>query len=58
MANLKDLRVRIASVKATPRQPGVAEIRIPSERAYAERARRLVEGIEVPRAIAERIEKI
>lgn len=45
----------IAAVKATPRQPGVDEIRIPSERAYAERERRLVEGIEVPKAIHERI---
>jgi LDH2 family malate/lactate/ureidoglycolate dehydrogenase len=45
----------IAAVKATPRQPGVDEIRIPSERAYAARERRLVEGIELPRAIHERI---
>src|SRR5262245_30169709 len=37
----------IATVKATPRQPGVAEIRIPSERSYAERERRQVEGIAV-----------
>jgi LDH2 family malate/lactate/ureidoglycolate dehydrogenase len=38
---------RIATIKATPRQEGVAEIRIPGERAYATRARLLVEGIEI-----------
>lgn len=31
-------------IKATPRQPGVQEIRIPSERAFRERARRLKDG--------------
>ena len=45
----------IARVKATPRQPGTDEIRIPSERAYAERERRRVAGIELPRAIHEKI---
>ena len=45
----------IAAVKATPRRPGVDEIRIPSERAYAERERRLVEGIDLSRVIYERI---
>ena len=45
----------IAKVKATPRQPGVDEIRIPSERAYAERERRLVEGIDLPLVIYEKI---
>jgi LDH2 family malate/lactate/ureidoglycolate dehydrogenase len=45
----------IAKVKATARQPGVAEIRIPSERSYAERERRLAEGIAVERVICERI---
>ncbi len=51
----RQLNELIAAVKATPRQPGVDEIRIPSERAYAERERRLVDGIELPRAIYERI---
>ena len=45
----------IAKVKATPRQPGVDEIRIPSERAYAERERRRVEGIAFERVLYERI---
>ena len=51
----RQLDALIAAVKATPRQPGVDEIRIPSERAYAERERRLVEGIDLPVAIYERI---
>ena len=45
----------IGRVKATPRQPGVERIRIPSERSYAERARRLAEGIEVEQVILDRI---
>jgi LDH2 family malate/lactate/ureidoglycolate dehydrogenase len=45
----------IARVKATPRQPGVAEIRVPSERAYAERERRRVDGITIERVIGERL---
>jgi len=45
----------IVRVKATPRQAGVADIRIPSERSYAERERRLVDGIAVERVIYERI---
>jgi LDH2 family malate/lactate/ureidoglycolate dehydrogenase len=51
----RQLNELIAAVKATPRQPGVDEIRIPSERAYAERERRLVEGIDLPVAIYRRI---
>ena len=51
----RHLEELISAVKATPRQPGVAEIRIPSERAYAERSRRLKEGIHVERLIYEKI---
>jgi LDH2 family malate/lactate/ureidoglycolate dehydrogenase len=40
-------------IKATPRQPGVVDIRIPSERAFRERARRRVEGIVVERKVVE-----
>jgi LDH2 family malate/lactate/ureidoglycolate dehydrogenase len=43
----------IARVKATPRQPGVAEIRIPSERAFRNRAR-----IEIDRAIHDALEAL
>src|ERR1700722_8285395 len=42
---------RIDTIKATPRQAGVAEIRIPGERSYATRARLLREGIEIDRKI-------
>jgi LDH2 family malate/lactate/ureidoglycolate dehydrogenase len=41
----------VQALKATPRQPGVAEIRLPSERAFRERERRRVEGILVDRAV-------
>jgi LDH2 family malate/lactate/ureidoglycolate dehydrogenase len=41
----------LAGVKATPRQSGVDEIRLPGERAFRERARCLREGIEIDRKI-------
>jgi LDH2 family malate/lactate/ureidoglycolate dehydrogenase len=41
----------LARVKATARQPGVEEIRLPGERAQRERARNLREGIEIDRRI-------
>jgi LDH2 family malate/lactate/ureidoglycolate dehydrogenase len=41
----------LARVKATARQPGVDEIRLPGERAQRERARSLREGIEIDRRI-------
>jgi L-2-hydroxycarboxylate dehydrogenase (NAD+) len=45
------LAAEIAAIKATPRQNGVEEIRIPGERAYRERARLTREGIEIDRRI-------
>src|SRR5213080_3578002 len=45
------LAAEIAAIKATPRQEGVDEIRIPGERAYRERARLTREGIEIDRRI-------
>ena len=41
----------IDRVKATPRQQGVGEIRIPGERAFRERERALRDGIEIDRAV-------
>jgi LDH2 family malate/lactate/ureidoglycolate dehydrogenase len=38
-------------IKATPRQEGVDEIRIPGERAYRDRARLTREGLEIDRRI-------
>lgn len=46
----------IAEIKATPRQEGVDEIRIPGERAYRERAYRLQAGIEIDRRIYDALE--
>ena len=41
----------IERVKATPRQPGVSDIRIPGERSFRERERALREGIEIDRVV-------
>jgi LDH2 family malate/lactate/ureidoglycolate dehydrogenase len=43
----------IARIKATPRQPGVDEIRIPSERAFREREQRRAEGIVLDRKVVD-----
>ncbi|MBI3938673.1 MAG: Ldh family oxidoreductase [Betaproteobacteria bacterium] len=48
----------VERVKATPRQPGVAEIRIPSERAFRERERRRKEGIVLDRKVVESLEAL
>jgi LDH2 family malate/lactate/ureidoglycolate dehydrogenase len=47
----RDMSEMLARVKATPRQPGVDEIRLPGERAFSERARSLHEGIVIDRKI-------
>lgn len=52
------LATEIATVKATPRQDGVDEIRIPGERAYRERARLQREGIEIDRRIHDALTKL
>jgi LDH2 family malate/lactate/ureidoglycolate dehydrogenase len=41
----------VERIKATPRQPGVEEIRIPSERAFRSRERALREGLEIDRLV-------
>jgi LDH2 family malate/lactate/ureidoglycolate dehydrogenase len=43
----------VETIKALPKQDGVEEIRVPSERAFAERARRRVEGIVVEQKIVD-----
>jgi LDH2 family malate/lactate/ureidoglycolate dehydrogenase len=43
----------IARIKATPRQPGADEIRIPSERAFREREQRRLEGIVLDRKVVD-----
>jgi LDH2 family malate/lactate/ureidoglycolate dehydrogenase len=49
------LAAEIALIKATPRQEGVAEIRIPGERAYRERARLTRDGLEIDRRIQDQL---
>jgi LDH2 family malate/lactate/ureidoglycolate dehydrogenase len=41
----------IERIKATPRRPGVDDIRIPSERAFRSRERALREGLEIDRLV-------
>jgi LDH2 family malate/lactate/ureidoglycolate dehydrogenase len=41
----------IEEIKATPRQPGVEEIRIPSERAFRSRERARREGLTIDRPV-------
>lgn len=48
-----ELSTLLARIKATPRQPGVAEIRLPSEQAFRQRARSLVSGIDIDRVVHE-----
>lgn len=47
----RELQRSLARVKATPLQPDAAEIRIPSERSYRERARNTAAGLVLDRAI-------
>jgi LDH2 family malate/lactate/ureidoglycolate dehydrogenase len=48
----------VKAIQATPRRPGVAEIRIPSQRAFRERERRRAEGILVDRAVIAALEAL
>ena len=48
----------VSAIQATPRRPGVEEIRIPSQRAFRERERRRVEGILVDRAVVAALEAL
>jgi len=54
----REVSKRIGAIKANPRQPGIAEIRIPGERGYAERARRVGEGIEIDRKIHDALKRL
>ena len=47
----REVSRRIGTIKATPRQTGTAEIRIPGQRSYATRARLVRAGIEIDRKI-------
>jgi LDH2 family malate/lactate/ureidoglycolate dehydrogenase len=54
----RGLAAEIAAIKASPRQQGVDEIRIPGERAYRERARLTREGLEIDRRIQDALMKL
>lgn len=54
----KQMAELVRRIKATPRQPGVEEIRIPSERAYRERERRRREGIVIERKVVEALQAL
>jgi len=51
-AGLNDM---LARIKGVARQPGVAEIRLPSEQSFRSRERALVEGIEIDRVVHDRL---
>ena len=48
----------VKAIQATPRRPGVEEIRIPSQRAFRERERRRAEGILVDGAVIAALEAL
>ena len=48
----------IDRIKATPRQPGVCEIRIPGERAFRSREQKLRDGIEIDRAVYDELKAL
>jgi LDH2 family malate/lactate/ureidoglycolate dehydrogenase len=54
----RDVGQRIAAIKATPRQEGVTEIRIPGERSYATRARLRREGIDIDEKIYNALKRL
>ncbi len=54
----RDVTRRIDAIKASPRQAGVTEIRIPGERGQATRAKLLREGIEVERKIYNALQRL
>jgi LDH2 family malate/lactate/ureidoglycolate dehydrogenase len=54
----RDMTALIDRVKATPRQAGVDEILIPSERSFRSRERLLREGLEIDGAVYEALQKL
>jgi LDH2 family malate/lactate/ureidoglycolate dehydrogenase len=54
----EQLSALIDRIKATPRQPGVSEIRIPGERAFRSREQALRGGIEVDRIVYEELKAL
>jgi LDH2 family malate/lactate/ureidoglycolate dehydrogenase len=59
LAELKEgISALVARVHATSRAPGVDAIRVPSERAFRERVRRRVEGIEIDSSIHQALQAL
>ncbi|MCA8928086.1 MAG: Ldh family oxidoreductase [Alphaproteobacteria bacterium] len=54
----QEVSARIAAVKATPRQPGVTEIRIPGERGTRTRERLMRDGITIDRKIHDALQRL
>jgi LDH2 family malate/lactate/ureidoglycolate dehydrogenase len=54
----REVSRRIDMIKATPRQPGFEEIRIPGERGYRTRARLMREGIEIDLKIYDALKRL
>lgn len=54
----RELRQMLDEIKNLPRQDGVDEIRLPSERAFEERARRKVEGVILERPVYDRLRQL
>jgi LDH2 family malate/lactate/ureidoglycolate dehydrogenase len=54
----RELAALIARIKANPRAPGVAEIRIPGEHSARHRERALREGLEVDRTVVSALEML
>ncbi len=62
LIDLDDFKQQISAlidrIKATPRQPGVDEIRIPGERAFRSREHMLRDGIEIDRVVYESLKSL
>jgi len=54
----REVSRRIDTIKATPRQSGIEEIRIPGERGYRTRARLMREGIEIDLKIHDALRRL
>ena len=54
----RQLTGTLARIKATPRQPGVDEIRLPGERSFKEREQHLREGIVIDRFIYDALQAV
>jgi LDH2 family malate/lactate/ureidoglycolate dehydrogenase len=54
----REIAALVDRVKAVPRQPGIEEIRIPSERSFRNRARALTDGIEIDRSVHDALARL